>query len=128
MCNKVDRNSNMNYKERLNKLFLNQLQVRRELLCLKIVLKCIYDHSDIPNKWKSNFIVKQTPNGLMIVTPKTRISLCDKNLFIFAIKLFNCLPIEKRNENIHKKFLKQAQLFLCEKSRCNQCYISFDML
>jgi hypothetical protein len=98
----------MNHKERLNKLFLNQLQVRGELLCLKNVFKCIYDHSDVPNKLESNFIVKQTPNGLMIVTPKTRISLCDKNLFIFAIKLFNRLPIEKRNENIHNKFFKTS--------------------
>jgi hypothetical protein len=89
----------MNYKERLNKLRLKPLQVRRELLRLKTVFKCIYDHSDNPNKWKSNFIVKQTRNGLMIVTPKARITLCDKNLLIFAIKLFNCLPIETRNEN-----------------------------
>jgi hypothetical protein len=38
----------LTYSERLSKLNLKQLSVRRKLKTLKYLFKCIYNHKDVP--------------------------------------------------------------------------------
>jgi hypothetical protein len=59
------------------------------MLYLKALYKYIHNCPDVGSIWKWNFIVKMIRNDKMIEVPKTRISLCAKNYFIFSKKIFN---------------------------------------
>lgn len=108
----------LNYKQRLEILGLKPIQIRRELSVLKIVFKCIYNRIDVPLFWRNQFIIKNTRNGLMLYSYKTRTNFCDKNFFCYAITLFNSLSQAIRNEIDFKKFLRNAEIFMLKNVRC----------
>ena len=76
---------NLCYIERLVKLDLKSLRVRRDLKILKYVLKSIYNSNDVPLMWKNMFVLKDSRNGFFLEKINTRIQLCDKNFFIYSI-------------------------------------------
>ncbi len=105
ICYKIDKNTDMNYRKRLEVLCLKPLQVRHELSCLKIVFKCMHNFSDIPENWKSKFVVNQTRNCLLLEVPKTRIILCDKNFFIWRLRFQKVLsPKNAKRRKTRKTF------------------------
>jgi hypothetical protein len=104
----------MSYKQRLENLNLESLQLRRKLNILLIVFEFIHNFTDVPNIWKNIFKTKITRNGLFLELPKTRMKFCNKNFIINAIHLFNSLPICIRNESKLKIFKQNVKTFLIE--------------
>lgn len=100
---------NMSYLQRLEHLNLESLQLRREIKGLIIVFKCIHNFTDVPDLWKDNFIVKNTRNGIKLELRKTRLKFCDKNYFIYFIRIFNLLPIYIRNESKLSCFIQNVK-------------------
>ncbi len=62
----------MSYKQRLENLNLESLQLRRKLNILLIVFEFIHNFTDVPNIWKNIFKTKITRNELFLELPKTR--------------------------------------------------------
>jgi hypothetical protein len=109
---------NLSYKDRLKLLNLKPLQLRNDLCILKYVFKSIYNYNNICVHWKNFFVTNNTRNGLVISNINTRINLCDKNFFVYAIKLFNSLPIDIRNEQSFICYKSKLELFLLRNMRC----------
>ena len=106
---------NLSYSERLTKLDLKPLIVRKNLKMLKYAFKSIYNYIDVPFCWKNKFIIKETRNGLLLENIHSRLQFCDKNFFIYTINLFNSLPVNIRNEKQFVKFISLSESFLIEK-------------
>lgn len=117
ICNKLMLYS-INYKERLLKLNLKPLQLRREILCLRHAYNCIHNRNCVPLNWREKFKIKETRNGPLLEVPFSRISLCDHNFFIFSINLFNSLPKEIRSCNTLSSFIKESEYYLYPRLRC----------
>ena len=103
---------NLNYFERLEKLDLIPITVRKNLKVLTFIFKSIHNYTDIPNNWKNIFISIHTRNGVLIEKIHTRIKFCDQNFFIFALNLFNYLPLDIRCETNLSKFLTKCKSLL----------------
>ncbi len=111
---------NLSYSNRLEKLNLNPLSVRRDLKILKLLFKSINNYDSTPHSWRQIFITKDTRNGLLLESLNTRINFCDKNFFNYCITLFNSLPKCIRNENSFVKFMNDCELFLMNNFKnCN---------
>ncbi len=101
-----------NYIERLKNLKLLLLSVRRDLKILKLI-NSVITNINIPQNWLNLFTFKRSQrNGNFLYALKTRINLCDRNVFSYAIKLYNSLPLNLRNNdnllidiNVSEKFL-----------------------
>ena len=105
---------NVNYIERLKYLKLLPLSVRRDVKILKIINRIILN-LNIHDNWSNSFEFKSNRNGNTIIIKKSRINLCDRNLFSYASKLYNSLPINQRLSDNFLIDIKEAQLFLHNK-------------
>ena len=112
ICYKMNK-SNLDYKQRLSVLNLKTLECRRQLAVLKIVFKCIHNFNSVPENWKKMFIISEnTRNGRVLLKPRNRINICDKNFFYYSINLFNSLSLDIRNETVFSKFIAKCEEFL----------------
>ena len=71
-----------------------------------------HNFEGIPSNYKKLFVLNKSRNGNLIHNIFTRINLCDNNMFVMGIKLFNTLPIDIRNETKYSKFCKLCLMFL----------------
>ncbi len=102
------------YLERLSKLELKPLSIRRKLKILKYAFKYIYNDKEVPLIWKNKFSIENinTRNSPLLNKIHTRIQFCDKNFFIYAINLFITLPIDVRTEKRFKTFMSLSETLL----------------
>jgi hypothetical protein len=107
----------LSYKQRLIELELKPIELRRKLSALKIVFKCIHNRYDVPLSWKNIFTLKNTRNGPILNSLKTRTHFCDKNFFSYTILLFNSLPTFIREDNNLNSFLNYSENFLSNNLR-----------
>jgi hypothetical protein len=106
--------SGFNYNERLKKLCLNTLSVRRNIKILKFTQKIRLNRESIPNDWNSRLsFVENDRTGTKIVNELIRISKCENSFFYFSSNIFNNLPINIRNETNLKVFTKLVHDFYC---------------
>ena len=105
----------LNYNERLEKLRLNTLSVRRNIKILKFTQKIRLNTESIPNDWNSRLnFVENDRTGTKIVNEMIRISKCEKSYFYFSSNIFNNLPINIRSETNFKIFTKLVNDFYCD--------------
>ena len=98
----------LKYEERLKFLKLHSLKKRREIQILKIVFKIRTKSSKICENWLSEIeFYESKRNGILCRVPLKRIELVEKYLFNNAIKLFNDLPINVRNETKFCNYVKK---------------------
>ncbi len=85
---------NHSYSDRLKTLSILPIQVRRELKVLKLINRILLQHN-IQENWSNVFNFNKTNRNanFIKINQINRINLCDKNIFDYAIKLYNSLPV-----------------------------------
>ena len=105
--------SDLTYDKRLEYLGLQSLEIRRKISALKMLYKVRHSPQKMPINRTQNFNFYQTSrNGLFIRTQFRRIDRIDKNFFNYCIKIFNNLPLFKRNQIDFKGFLNDLQNYV----------------
>ena len=111
ICYKLGQN-NLIYIDRLKCLDLLPLSTRRDMKIIKLINRIIVNEN-IPENWINNLVFKRTSrNGNTLEIPKTRINICDRNIFIHAAKLYNKLPINLRMSDNFLLNIKQTETYL----------------
>ena len=83
----------LSYPERLKKLNLTPLSVRRDVKIIKFINRIITNRES-PEDWIKNFEFKRNSrHGNTIKIRKNRINFCDNNIFDYPIKLYNSFPV-----------------------------------
>jgi hypothetical protein len=111
LCFKKGQND-CNYIERLKILNLLPLSVRRDLKIMKLINSVILNENT-PRNWLNLLELKRSQrHGNMIKIPKTRINICDRNVFSYATKLYNMLPLNLRTNDKFILNINNVEKFL----------------
>jgi hypothetical protein len=93
-------------------LNLLPLSVRRNLKIMKLTNSVILDKNTSQN-WLNLFEFKRSQRYRnMIKVPKTRINICDRNVFSYATKLYNTLPLNLRTSDKFILNMNKVENFL----------------
>ena len=103
----------LKYDKRLELLNIDSLLIRRKLQLLKTIFKIKMNFTNISENWKNELIFYESSrNGVFCKINLNRINLSDKYIFDYCVKLFNCLPLDVRNECKFNTFVNKSKLFL----------------
>jgi len=111
ICHKLHYNY-IDYSQRLTVLGLKSLENWRKIRILNKMYSLSKNKNFLPNFLNDFYDLECKRNGLLAHVPKTRIQFCDKNFFMYSIKLFNSLPLIIRNCQKFSSFSKHV----------NQCF------
>jgi Reverse transcriptase (RNA-dependent DNA polymerase)/Endonuclease-reverse transcriptase len=103
----------LSYNERLTKLKIKPISVRRQFKILKLIHKCKITPSEVPLNWTEIFkFTERHRSGTQIVPIFARTAASDKNFFVYASKMYNMLPTNVRNEGSMNVFCQKLNLHL----------------
>ncbi len=102
----------LNYLNRLEFLQLSPLTVRRDIKVLKLINRIVLNDC-IPQNWLNIFSFSKTKRlGNFIKISKSRINLCENNVFSYASKLYNSLPSYLRLSDNFTLNVKDVEKYL----------------